>query len=252
MANDPAISEYGLVVEEQPRGVGELKLEQAPRQARLALAQHRLAADEVTEPATAFLGFYDKAQPRLEHMILVGDVVSEMAIGLLEAQRIQRQQSRRPKSLRPACLQQNGQQMSGKLARHIQFVTKLADIADAMGPHVGHADLERALCCERECYIRDVVRGKSLQEDASLWPHYGETRLAARHVDCRAARFLGHVTFEPGDIAAKRGRSRYGQKRSLREPRHRDVGLDAAALIQPLRVNDPTRSDRDIVGTDAL
>src|SRR5262245_30514511 len=101
MANDAAVSEYGLVVEEQARRVGELELEEAPRQAGVALAQHRLAADEVAEPAAALLGFHDKAQPRLEHMILVGDVVPEMPIGLLQAQRIQRHQSRGPKSQRP-------------------------------------------------------------------------------------------------------------------------------------------------------
>src|SRR5262245_34645510 len=56
MANDVAVPEYGLVVEPQPCGVGELELEETPRQAGVALAQHRLAADEVAEPAAA-LGF---------------------------------------------------------------------------------------------------------------------------------------------------------------------------------------------------
>src|SRR5262245_64347125 len=129
--------------------------------------------------------------------------------------------------------------MSGELGRHVQFVTKLANIADAMGPYVGHADLERALCGERQCRIRDVVGGNCLEEDPSPWPHHAETRLAARHVDCGAARLLGDVTFEPGDIAAKRGGTRYGEKGCLRQPRYRDVGLDAAARIQPLRVDDP-------------
>ena len=49
-------------------------------------------------------------------MILIGDVVAEMTVGLLEAQRLDRQQSRKPKPLRAARLQQNREDMPGELA----------------------------------------------------------------------------------------------------------------------------------------
>ena len=107
MTNDAAISEYGLVVEEKHLGIGELELQKAAREAGVALAQHGLAPDEVAEPATPLLDFHGKAEPRLEHMILIGDVVAKMAVGLLEAQCIDRQQPRKPKSLRAARRQQN-------------------------------------------------------------------------------------------------------------------------------------------------
>src|SRR4029450_38872 len=142
--------------------------------------------------------------------------------------------------------------MPGELARQIQLVTELADVADAMGSHLAHTDLDRALGCERKCRIRDVVAGKGLQNAPSPRPHHSETRLAARHVDCRTARLLGDVTLEPSDIAAKRGGTRYDEKRRVRKACHRDVGLDAAAIIKPLRVNDTAGGDCDIVGTEAL
>src|SRR4029077_15915512 len=127
--------------------------------------------------------------------------------------------------------------MPGELARQVQLVTELADVADAMSSHVRHTDLDCALGCERERRIRDVIGGKGLQEGPSPRPHHSKTRLAARHVDCRTSRLLGHATLEPSDIAAKRGGTRYDEKRRLRKARHRDIGLDAAAIIEPLRVN---------------
>src|SRR5262247_1577539 len=102
MTNDAAISKYRLVVEEQPLGVGELKLQKAARQASITLAQHGLAPDEVAEATTTLLDVHGKAEPRLEHVILIGDVVPEMTIGLFEAQRVHCQHPRRPKPLRAA------------------------------------------------------------------------------------------------------------------------------------------------------
>src|SRR5262245_24041631 len=144
MADDATISENGLIVKEKPFGVGELELQQAAREACLALAQHGLATEEVTEAAARFVGLYRKTKPRLEHVILIGDVMPEMAVGLLKTQRIHRQQSRGPQPTRPTCLKQNRKEMPRELARHVQFVAELADVADPMRPHVGHADFERA------------------------------------------------------------------------------------------------------------
>ena len=54
----------------------------------LALAQHRVAADEV-----ALGGLHRKAETGLQHVVLVGDVVAEMAERLLDAAGIQRVQA---------------------------------------------------------------------------------------------------------------------------------------------------------------
>src|SRR5262245_40703965 len=156
MANDAAISKYGLVVEEKSLGVGELELHKAARQACVGLAQHGLAANEVAETAARLVDFHGKAEPRLEHVILIGNVVPEMTIGLFEAQRVHCQQPRRPKPLWAARLQQNGCYVAGELARHVQLVTELADIADALGPHVRHTDPARAPGRQREARIREM------------------------------------------------------------------------------------------------
>src|SRR5262245_18875823 len=117
--------------------------------------------------------------------------------------------------------------MPGELARHIQLETELADIADAMGSHVCHSDLDRGLRCEGEGGIGADDGRKALQEDPSTRSHHREARLAARHVDCRTLRRVGSLTLEPSDIATKGGGTRYDKERRLREPRHRHVRLDA-------------------------
>src|SRR5690349_9131181 len=107
MANDAAFSNYGLVVKEKPFGVGELELQKPARQAFIALAQHCLAPDEVAEPAGPLIRADGEAKSRFEHVILIGDVMAEMTIGLFEAQCVHCQQSRGPKLPRLAGLQQN-------------------------------------------------------------------------------------------------------------------------------------------------
>ena len=63
MTNDAAVSKYGLVVEEQRLGVGELELQEPALEAGVALAQHRLAADEVANLPRRFSIFTAKPSP---------------------------------------------------------------------------------------------------------------------------------------------------------------------------------------------
>ena len=60
-------------------GSREPELQQPAREPGVALAQHRVAADEV-----ALAGLHREAEPGLEHVVLVGDVVAEVAVGLLD------------------------------------------------------------------------------------------------------------------------------------------------------------------------
>ncbi len=66
-------------MEQQRLGIAQPELDQAAFQPGLAFLQHRLATDEI-----ALAGLDRKAQAGLQHMILVGDVMAEMAIGLFD------------------------------------------------------------------------------------------------------------------------------------------------------------------------
>src|SRR5262245_36301602 len=87
-AYDPAVTYDRFVVEEERFGVAEPELHEAAPQARLLLAEYRVAADEI-----AFSGPYRKAQACFQHMVFVGDVMTEMPVRLLDAAGIQRMQT---------------------------------------------------------------------------------------------------------------------------------------------------------------
>ena len=87
-ADDLAVAQDRLVVEEQRLGILQPELHQPALQSGLALPQHRVAADEI-----ALAGLHRKAEAGLQHMVLVGDVVAEMAEGLFDAAGIERMQA---------------------------------------------------------------------------------------------------------------------------------------------------------------
>ena len=104
---------------------------------------------------------------------------------------------------------------------------------------------------ERERLVRQVGGGERLQQLA---------RARALHVDLRVAR--GDVGDE--GVARRRGagasRSRRGGARCRRRPPEplvvelgdREVGLELAALVEPLRVGDVPGVAVDVVGRDAV
>ena len=60
------------------------------------------------------------------------------------------------------------------------------------------------------------------------------------------------VPLQPVQIAVLARRAGHDQKGVLGEARHREIGLDAAALVQPLRIDDAAGRDRDVVRADPL
>ena len=68
-------------------GAGFGQQNQPPRQPLVLLAQHGIAADEI-----ALSRLHGKAKARLQNMVLVGDVMAKVAIGLLDPATVQRVQ----------------------------------------------------------------------------------------------------------------------------------------------------------------
>ncbi len=57
---------------------------------------------------------------------------------------------------------------------------------------------------------------------------------------------------QPGPVAVGRGSTGDDQVAILANSCHRQVGLNSAALVEPLRVDHPTRGHVDVVGTDPI
>ena len=60
------------------------------------------------------------------------------------------------------------------------------------------------------------------------------------------------MAFQPGEIARLRRGGRDDEEARFALARDRQVGLDAAALIEPLRVDDLADGNRDVVGANPV
>src|SRR3546814_968506 len=80
---------------EQRLRVVQLELDEAARQAFVALLEHRVAADEGAAAGVRLAGLHREAEAGLQHVVLVADVVAEVAVGLLAAQGVEGVQAAR-------------------------------------------------------------------------------------------------------------------------------------------------------------
>ena len=71
-------------------------------------------------------------------------------------------------------------------------------------------------------------------------------------VDDDRVRIAVDVALEPRQIASRDPRAAHHQVLVFREPGHGELRLDAAALVQPMRVHEPAGLDVHVVGADAL
>src|SRR5690625_3742620 len=106
MAHDLAAPPDGLVVIEQRLRIAQLELEQAAAQAFFPSPQDSIAAEEITEARARLLRLHRETQAGLQHMILIGDVVAEVAEGLLDPAGVESVQATEPQAVVFAGLQQ--------------------------------------------------------------------------------------------------------------------------------------------------
>src|SRR5262245_5307721 len=97
-ADDVPVPENGLVVEEQRFRILEFELQKSPLQSQIAFAQHGLPTNELAKATAGLFDFDRKPEARLQDVVLIGDIMSEMAEGLLEPQRVHGQNTGRPQA----------------------------------------------------------------------------------------------------------------------------------------------------------
>ena len=113
------------------------ELHHASFQALVLLPEDGVPADEV-----GFLHTHGKSETRLEHVILVRDVVAEMPEGLLDAAAVEDMEAGQTQIEGPACFLERLEDMGRHLGADIEFPAEFADVADPVGAADGVADLD--------------------------------------------------------------------------------------------------------------
>ena len=175
-----------------------------------------------------------------------------MAVGLFDPARVQRVQSRQFEIERRARLQQRVKHAARELRRNVKLPTEFADIGDPRGANLGIADRYFAPGAKGMRRIRKVRTGKAFQQCAAVRPHHGEDSFGGGDIGDKDVRRPGEMALRPGEIPPRRGSRGNDNEACLRQPRDRKISLYAAALVQPLRVNNTARTDADLVGADPL
>ena len=96
------------------------------------------------------------------------------------------------------------------------------------------------------------ARGQRLQQLARARALHVDLRVARGHVGDERVRVAGNVAPHPGLDVAVRGVGGDDQEALVVELGDGEVGLERAALVEPLRVGDAAGVAVDVVGRDAV
>ncbi|OIQ69659.1 hypothetical protein GALL_487370 [mine drainage metagenome] len=243
-ADDLAIAHQRLVVKQHRLGVGQTELHQPPVQPFITLAQHRVTPDE-----SALLRADGKAQARLQHMILIGDVMPEMAERLLDPARIERVQTAEPHP--HICRLQRLEHMRGLIGGDVKLPPQLAHIGHAMRPRDAHTDLDFPRSAKGMRGVAKVIRADRRHQIARFRPHHAQHRLRRCHIG-NHDELIRQVLAQPRQIPLQRRPRHHEEIRGLRQPRHGQIALNPTARVQHLRVDNPSRRNVHVIGAHPL
>ena len=133
-ARDLAVPADRLSVVDERFRVLEQELHHPPSQAGVLLLQNSVAADEGAVPAVGLARLDREAEPGLQHVVVVGDVVAEMAERLFDAAGIHGVQAAELQAVIVARLAQSFEHMRGLIGGHVKLPPQFADIGDPMRP----------------------------------------------------------------------------------------------------------------------
>ena len=133
-----------------------------------------------------------------------------------------------------------------ELGGDIELPAQFAHIGDAAGPHAGitHFDLLRG--AEREGGVGQVLARHLLQQRPRLRSHHRDHRQPRCDVGRHAMRVRRRVALQPGHVARLGCGTGNDKELVVLKPGHRQVGLDAATLVQPLGIDNAPRLHVDV------
>ena len=143
--------------------------------------------------------FHRKAKPGLQHMILAGDVMAEMAKALFDPAAVHHMHATKLGAHGAALFPEGFEHMPRHIGGNIKLPAKLAHIGHAVDPGEAHADLDLLRGAERIDFIGEIRRRDLLQEVARIWPHHRQHAFAGRHIGDHDPEFAD-MAFHPGLI----------------------------------------------------
>ena len=248
ISDDLAVAADRLVVVEQRLRVLQGEQDEALADARIPLAQRGVAADE---PGVLPVR-HGEAEAGFLRRVLVADVVPPVAIALFQAEGVHRVEPDGGQPEVPTARHELVADAGGELGRHVELPAQLPDVGDAGRARRRVADVDLAGGREGEGVVAEIRARDPRQQVPGPRPHDAEDGVGGRHVRDRGPRPVGDVAAEPVDVPHLTLRPGHDEEAVLGEAGHGDVGLDAAAVVEPLRVDDAARGNRDVVGADAV
>src|SRR4051812_5903913 len=134
----------------------------------------------------------------------------------------------------------------------VEFPAELTDISDAAGSNPGISDVDLSRGGEREGYVGEVSVRQAGQKCPGIRAHDAEDGHAGSDVNGYRPGLHRDVGTEPCEVADLGRRGSHDKKARLALASYGKVGLDAAAFVEPLRVDDPSRRDCDVGCADSV
>ena len=211
----------------------------------LGCVEERFAAVEVS-----LVDRDAEAETRLVGRVGGREVGSEVAVALLDPQRVERRVAHRSRGTRS---DEAVPDLDRPLAWHVQLEAELADVGDPLRERRRAADLDRARGPEGKGLAGNVVARHRLEKITGRRPPQPDHRQLVGDVpDRHGCVGLADVQPEPAEVGVDGPGARDDPEALRLETGHRHVADDAAAVVEELRVDDRAGRAVDAVVTDAL
>ena len=138
----------------------------------------------------------------------------------------------------------------GVLHRQVQLPSQLADVGDPQRAHGAAGDADHLLRAERERRVRQFSPGHLLQQCPGVRAHHREHRVGRGDVDQLGVGTRRDVARDPVEVVRREARAGGDVELVARDAAHREIALDAAALVEHLGVRERAHRLVDVVGAD--
>ena len=229
---------------EQRLGVFEEELHEPLAHAFLPLAQQRMASDE----GRRLVELDSEAEAGLQRRVRIGDVVAVVAVGLLDPERVHGVHAGMAEPHILPGVDQRVVDARRELGRDVELPAKLAHVGNARRAGVGVAKLDLPAAAEGKGLVGEVVGAQRLQQVPRKGAHDAEHGEARGHIGEHRVRALGDVALEPEGIPHLELAGGHDQIVVVCEPCDGEIGLDAARIVEPLRVDDAAGRHVHLVG----
>ncbi len=208
--------------------------------------------ESVTSAEPAWLVPCDgESQARLQRCVVGADVVAPVAVALLDPAGGEGVEAARPRAVSARHLGDGVPHVGGELRRDVELPAQLADVGDPQRAYERGAELDLLGRAEGERVVAEVRRGELGEEVAAARSHDGDRGETRRDVGGPGAGVADRGA-KPSEVAPAGGGPGDDEVLVLSGSGHREIGLDAAVVVAPLRVDDPADLDVDVVGRDVV